>query len=58
MTHSLTNTASWVIIDKTTNKPIFETFSSSIVSKINTEKYTVVPILEHLQALNKNIKNS
>jgi hypothetical protein len=53
---SLLRTASWVIVDKSTNKAIFETFSKSITDKINVEKYQAVPILEYLQNLNKTIK--
>ena len=50
---SLLRTASWVIVDKSTNKAIFETFSKSITDKINVEKYQAIPILEYLQNLNK-----
>ncbi len=48
-------TASWVIIEIATEKVIFETFNESLVKKINTEKYRVVPILEYLQSLNKSL---
>lgn len=50
---SLLRTASWVIVNKTTNEAILETFSESIAGKINAEKYQAVPILEYLQKLNK-----
>jgi hypothetical protein len=53
---SLLRIASWVIVDKITNKAIFETFSESIASKINVEKYQAVPVLEYLQNLNKQIR--
>lgn len=53
---SLLRTASWVIVDKITNKAIFETFSESILGKINVEKYQAVPVLEYLQNLNKQIR--
>lgn len=53
---SLLRTASWVIVDKITNKAIFETFNESILGKINVEKYQAVPVLEYLQNLNKQIK--
>jgi len=46
--------ASWVIIEKSTGNAICEIFTESITKKINTEKYTVMPILEYLQSLNKN----
>jgi hypothetical protein len=50
-------TASWVIIEKSTGSAIFETYNESTTKKINTEKYTAVPILEYLQILNKSLKN-
>ena len=49
---SLKTTASWVIVDNETNKPIFETFSKKIASSINTNKYKAIPILKYLQSLN------
>ncbi len=52
-TQSLSRTASWVIIELSTNKAIFETFSKSVTKKINAKKYKCIPILEYLQSLNK-----
>jgi hypothetical protein len=52
-TLSLTRTASWVIVDNLTNKAVFETFNADLLPKVNTEKYTAVPILKYLQGLNK-----
>ena len=51
-------TASWVIVNKSSNKAIFETFNESVISKINQEKYQAIPILAYLQNLNKAIKGN
>lgn len=48
--------ASWVVREKATGKPVLETFDPTVAAKINTEKYEVVPILEHLQSLNESTK--
>lgn len=45
--------ASWVIKNKNTGEIIMETFDRKKVDALNTEKYVAVPILEHLQGLNK-----
>lgn len=50
-------TASWVIREKTTGRVIFETWAPAVVARINTDKYEVVPILEHLQSLNGKPRN-
>ena len=52
---SLKTTASWVIIDIDTNKPLFETFSKKIANSINKNKYKAIPILEYLQNFNRGI---
>ena len=44
---------SWVIVNKETNEPIFETWNKQLTLKINLKKYNVIPILEWLQNLNK-----
>ncbi len=49
-------TASWVVLDKVSNEVLFETFSVTLVKAINTERYRVVPILEYLQQLNRQLK--
>jgi len=49
-------TASWVIVDKKTNEVLFETFQESILEKINTEKFKIVPILEYLVSINGQTK--
>ena len=53
---SLLRTSSWVIVDKITNKAIFETFNETLAIKINVEKYEAVPVLQYLQNLNKTIR--
>jgi len=49
-------TASWVIVENATGNAIFETFNPAIADKINRDKYSAVPILQYLQALNKSLK--
>jgi hypothetical protein len=53
---SLNKIASWVIVDKTNNKAMFETFSYEFANMINKAKYEAVPILEYLQNFNKGVK--
>jgi hypothetical protein len=53
---SLNHTASWVIVNKETKKPIFETFCIEFANTINTKKYQAIPILEYLQSLNTGSK--
>jgi hypothetical protein len=52
-TQSLTRTASWVIVNKATNYPVFETFNENTAKAVNQRLYKAVPILEWLQGLNK-----
>lgn len=49
----LSRESSWVIIRKSDNYPVLETFSKSVAEKVNSKKYAVIPILEYLQSLNK-----
>ncbi len=49
---SLNRTASFVIVSKATGEAVAEVFNRKAVSKINTAKYDVVPILQYLQSLN------
>ena len=51
--HSLRKTASWVIRNKATGESIMETFNPDVAAKVNTAKYEAMPILEHLQSLNR-----
>jgi len=48
--------ASWVIVRKLDGEVIFETFSENVVRKLNTEKYTAIPILEYLVGINKDAR--
>lgn len=50
--NSLTRTASWVIVNKETGKPVFETFNQNTAKAINTRLYKAIPILQWLQSLN------
>jgi len=50
-------TASWVIVERATGKPICETYSMGTVKGINKAKYKAVPILEYLQGFNRKVKN-
>jgi hypothetical protein len=50
---SLETTASWVIVETATNRPVLETWQPSIIGKINREKYHAVPIVEWLAGLSK-----
>lgn len=51
-------TASWVIRDKATGEVQFETYDPAKVKALNTEKYEAVPILEYLQEVNRNARES
>lgn len=53
---SLSNTASWIIVNKQTNKAVIEMYDFELVKKINTLKYKAVPILEYLQNFNEKVK--
>jgi hypothetical protein len=52
-TQSLNRTASWVIVNKATNYPVFETFNENTAKAVNERLYKAVPILEWLQSLNR-----
>lgn len=49
-------TASWVIVDRATNKAILETFSPTTAAAINTNAYEVLPVLDWLQRINRNTR--
>lgn len=53
---SLSSTASWVIVNKLTNKAVIEMYDLELVKKINTMKYRAIPILEYLQTFNQKVK--
>lgn len=54
-TQSLNRTASWVIVELSTNQAVFETYNETLATKhLNTEKFKAVPTLEWLQSINKN----
>lgn len=45
--------ASWVVRDRGTQEILFETFDQRVVDALNTDRYEAIPILEHLQTLNR-----
>ena len=49
---------SWVITRKSDGDVVMETFSKSVASKINTNKYDVTPIYQYLTELNKKVKSA
>jgi len=51
-------TASWVIVNKATKQPAFETFNENTAKAVNTRLYEAVPILLYLQQLNASIKSA
>jgi hypothetical protein len=55
---SLHRTAGWVIVRKSTEEAVFETFNKKTAGAINQEKYRAVPILEHLGNINKRIRGA
>ena len=55
---SLNTTASWVIVEKVTNKVIVETYSKQVADVLKRNQfspYKAVPILQYLQEFNKGI---
>lgn len=44
-------TASWVIVEIATGRPVLETFNRKTADAINTDKYRAVPIIEWLASL-------
>lgn len=49
---------SWVIVEKKTQKAIFETYSKKVADAINKTKYEALPARKYLEQLNKRIKES
>jgi hypothetical protein len=45
-------TASWVVVSRTTGKPIMETWNPKVAATINLASYRVVPIGEWLGSIN------
>ena len=52
---SLEETASWVIVEKSTGKAIMETFNANLAARVKSE-FKAVPILEYLQSINGKAK--
>jgi hypothetical protein len=55
---SLRTPASWVIVDRSSGRPVLETFSKAIAAKVNRASYEVLSILEWLQRVNVAAKTS
>lgn len=50
---TLEKTASWVICNRSTGYPVFETFhENTALTMADSDKYRAVPILEYLQSFN------
>jgi hypothetical protein len=43
---------SWVIVEKATNKAIYETFNYEIAICFNSERCEILPVMEYLRAFN------
>lgn len=46
--------ASWIIVDTTTGKAVFETYDFELCQFINIIRYAVVPVRYYLAGLSKN----
>ena len=55
-TQSLANTASWIIVRRSTGEPVLETYSHKTVQALNEEKYEAIPILKYLQEVNAGLR--
>ena len=53
---TLRDVASWVIRNKETGEVVMETFDRAKVEALNTEKYEAVPVEQHLQELNEELR--
>jgi len=47
---------SWIIVNRETGKPVFETWQHSVAQKINTIKYEALTAYDYLCKLNAKIK--
>lgn len=55
---SLNQTASWVIVEKATNKAIVETYSKNVADVLERNQsspYKAIPILQYLQEFNRSL---
>ena len=46
---------SWVVVDKQTGKAVMETFNRATADAVNLNKFDVLPTLEYLQKLNRDL---
>ena len=49
-------TGSWIVIDRNTGLPVYETFNQAIAAKINEARYEVLTALQWLQRFNASVK--
>ena len=47
---------SWVIVRRSDQAVILETFSEQVTQAVNLKKYQVLPIMQYLQNFNKGLK--
>jgi hypothetical protein len=48
-------TASWIVVSRETGRAVLETYSASVAAKVNTVAYEVLPVLEWLHLLNREL---
>jgi len=46
----------YIVLDKTNNKPITELFNKDLAGRVNTNKYYVMTAYDYLSRLNKRLK--
>ena len=51
-------TGSWIVIDRNTGLPVYETVNQAIAAKINETRYEVLTALQWLQRFNASVKES
>lgn len=50
------NMPSWIITDKATGRAVLETYSRTVASAVNLERYRVESALEYLYRINREIR--
>jgi hypothetical protein len=48
--------SSWVIVEKSTGKAIYETWNYELAQCFDTQKNDIVPVLKYLQEFNRKVK--
>ena len=49
---------SWIVVDRTTGKPIGEFYSLAIIGRVNRARYEVLTALEWLQRFNASVRQA